>query len=286
MGDGSGDRRGRAGRGSYPYHLGVVPGPALTAESRRRPASVTAVAATIVVVLGAVGLLVSAYGVASQVLPRTFTGAQQATIANWEVAGRWRSLPAGTIFPASVRYRSSAVLGGSGGSPAFSASRVGIAKEASCRAAVDPAAAGALVREGCQAVLRATYVDATDSYAVTVGVAVFADNARATAAKRQIAAASPRAGRLAPGVRVAAFTGTPAAYLSNGGRQLTGNIAAGPYLVMFTVGYTDGRPRVAIAADAYADAELTSMGTGVAKTVATVLGRRPPAPHCPGTPGC
>lgn len=242
--------------------------------------------AAIVLLLGAVGFLASAGGVATQLLPRSFTGAQRAMIMNWEVAKRWRDMPAGAIFAASVGYRPPAVLAATGGQLTLSAHRVGIAKEASCRSALDPAAAAVLVREGCQAVLRATYVDTTDSYAVTVGVAAFTDSARAAAAGRRISAARPRGGGLAPGVRVAMFPGTPTAYFTNGGRQLTGSTAAGPYLVMYAAGYTDGRPRVPITADSYADAELTSMGTGVAGAVASVLGGPPAVPHCPGAPGC
>jgi hypothetical protein len=55
---------------------------------------------------------------------------------------------------------------------------------------------------------------------------------------------------------------------------------------MYAIGYADGRPRVPITADSYADAEMTGMGTGVAGAIASVLGESPAPPHCPGTPGC
>jgi hypothetical protein len=253
---------------------------------RRRPSVVVVAVAALVLLLGAVGFLVSAGGVASQLLPRRFTGAQQAAIMNWEVAGRWRDLPAGTIFAGSIGYPQPAVLDGTGNSLSLSAHRVGIAEQAPCRSAVDPAAAAALVREGCEAVLRATYVDGTDSYVVTVGVAAFAGGAQAVAAERQIDAVKPRAGALAPGVLPVAFAGTPAAYFTAGSRQITEASADGSYLVMYAIGYADGRPRVPITADSYADAEMTGMGTGVAGAIASVLGESPAPPHCPGTPGC
>lgn len=242
--------------------------------------------AAIVLLVGAVGFLVSAVGVTRQLLPRKFTSAQQATIMNWEVAKRWRDLPAGTIFAGSIGYRPPAALDGTGSSLALSAHRVGIAKEASCQSAVDRAAAAVLVRDGCQAVLRATYVDDTDSYVVTVGVAAFADSAQAARAERAIGAVKPSAGALAPGVLPVAIAGTPAAYFTDGSRQITGSSANGSYLIMYAIGYTDGRPRVPIADDSYADAEMTSMGTGVAGAVASALDPPLAAPHCPGAPGC
>jgi hypothetical protein len=242
--------------------------------------------AVTVLVLGAAGFLACAVGVISQLLPRNFTVAQQSTILNWEVAKLWRDTPAGTIFAASVGYQPPTVLDGTGTSLTLSAQRVGIAKEASCRSAVDPAAATVLVRDGCEAVLRATYIDETDSYVVTVGVAAFGDDAQAAAAQRQVGAVKSRAGALAPGVLPVPVAGTPAASFTAGSRQITGSSADGSYVVMYAIGYTDGRPQVPITADSFADAEMTSMGAGVANSVASVLDPSLPVPHCPGTPGC
>jgi hypothetical protein len=255
-------------------------------RERRRPSAVVAAVAVVVLLAGTAGFLVCAGGAVTQLLPRRFTGAQQAMISNWEVAKRWRDLSAGAIFADPIGYQPPAVLDGTGASLTLSADRVGIAKEASCRSAVDSAAAAVLARDGCEAVLRATYVDATDSYVGTVGVAAFANSAQAAAAERQIDAMKLRGGALQPGVLPVAFAGTPAANFTAGGRQLTAISAEGSYLVMYAIGYTDGRPRVPIADDSYADAEMTSMGTGVAGAVASVLGEPPAPPHCPGTPGC
>lgn len=255
-------------------------------SGQRRPSAAIVVAAAIVLTLGVAGFVVSAATVAGQLLPRTFTGAQQATIANWEVAKRWRDLSAGSIFASSIAYQPPLVIDHANDSLNLTAHRVGIAKEASCRSAVDAAAAAVLARDGCEAVLRATYIDDTDSYVVTVGVAAFPSSARAAAAKRQIDAVKLGAGALAPGVLPVAFAGTPAAYFRAGGRQITQDSAHGAYLVMDAIGYTDGRPRVPITDDSYADSELTNMGSGVAGAVASVLAKPPAPPHCPGTPGC
>ena len=47
------------------------------------------------------GLAVAGRGIAGQLEPRTFTAAQRQRIMAWEVARRWRQLPAGRIFPAN-----------------------------------------------------------------------------------------------------------------------------------------------------------------------------------------
>ena len=98
----------------------------------------------------------------------------------------------GQIFPASVGYQLSArVL--EGGSPlTLAALRVGIAPQSGCTAgAITAAAAAVLHRDGCEAVLRATYVDATRSYVATVGVAVLPTDAAAAAATAVMEKANP-----------------------------------------------------------------------------------------------
>ena len=65
--------------------------------------------------------------------------------------------------------------------------RISIApQEADCAKAVTSAAAGAVLRKhGCEAVLRATYVDTTRSYVMTVGVAVLPNATAATSAEQR-----------------------------------------------------------------------------------------------------
>src|SRR5579875_3356009 len=125
--------------------------------------------------------LASAFVVLSQVLPRTFSPVQQHQIMSWEVASRWRDWPASRIFPATVGYQLPAVLFGTGAGLPLTAHRVGVAPQAGCAAAVDPALAQVLDRRGCTAVLRSTYTDSTGSLVVTVGVVVMRGAAPAAA---------------------------------------------------------------------------------------------------------
>ncbi len=251
-------------------------------------------AATIALVLGVVGFAISATGVAIRLLPRQFTAGQQRQIMAWEIGGKWERLPAGQIFPASITYQLPAGVLQQVAPLNLNAARVSIAPQQSdCAKAVTSAAAGAVLRrDGCQAVLRATYVDATRSYVMTVGVAVLPTAAAAAdastsmaQAKLAVARETDGAGRLTAGVLVVRFHGT-AASLYDYNRQISASFPAGPYVVMYAVGYSDGRPRLPVAEDPYSDDEMTSMAKGVAQSVAATLDAAPARPHCPGTPGC
>jgi hypothetical protein len=255
------------------------PDPAVPARRRRiRALSITAL------VLGSIGVIVFGVEAGVQMAPRKFTAAQQQQITNWEFGQRWRDLSAGEIFPTSVSYPAPKALDDD---PALtlSARRVGVAGQDSCAAAVDPAAAAVLDRDGCAAMLRATYVDATDSYVVTVGAAVLPGAAKAATAAKAIAEATA-AGGLGPAVHTVPFQGTPAAEFGDGQRQLSGVVSAGGYVVLYTVGYTDSRTKQPVGSDSYADGEMTSAGTGVAHGVLSVLAAPVPPPRCPGIPGC
>jgi hypothetical protein len=246
------------------------------------------VAGIIVLVLGLTGLAVSSLGAGTQLMPRKFTAAQQKQIMAWEVGKRWRVLPAGTIFPASVDYTTPDFMG-DGSQLSLAATRIGIARQASCKAATDSAAARMLDSNGCAALLRATYVDGTDSYVMTVGVAAFPSAAQASAAEAELAA-SPKtgsSGEVHPGVRPVRFAGTPASGFTDSRRQISASIRSnGPYVVLYTIGYVGNRPQVPISADGYANSEMINMGVGIASSVENVLGATPAPPHCPGAPGC
>jgi hypothetical protein len=274
-------------RGGSPESSGSSPSSGSTGRGRRA-------AAVIVLILGLAGFAVSAIGVAVQVLPRHFTAEQQRQIQAWEVLRRWQTMPAGQIFPASVSYQLRARTLQDTAPLELTATRVGIAPQQSdCAKAVTSTAAGAaLRRHGCQAVLRATYVDATRSYVMTVGVAVLPSAAAAASAdsglispKLAAARAAGRPGRLAAGVLVVRFGG-PAGQRYDYNRQIAKSFTAGPYVIMYAAGYSDNRPRVPVTDDRYADDEMTTMAQGVAQAVADTLAAIPPAPHCPGTPGC
>jgi hypothetical protein len=267
--------------GGQPWQRAVRPYGGQPPDAARR-ARRGLIAAAAALVLGVAGLAVSLTGVVSQLLPRQFTAQQQRQITDWEAAKRWRELPAGEIFPAVASYPAPPSLSDD---PALrlSADRVGIARQASCAAGADAAVAAVLDRDGCAAMLRATYVDGTDSYVVTVGVAVMPGSAKAAVAAQGLARV---AGAGDPGVQTLPVGGTLAASFTNARRQLSGSVAAGPYLIFYAVGYTDDRPRVQVAADLYTDAEMTYAGQGIAGAVGAVLDGHLPPPRCPGTPGC
>lgn len=269
-------------RGAQPSYPGQPP----SAEPARRPPRPKAafLIAVTALVLGAAGLAVSLAAVATQLLPRHFTAYQQQQIVNWEFGKRWRDLPAGQIFPASAVYAPPAALDDD---PALTLAvrRIGIARQATCRAATDAAAAAILDRDGCASMLRATYADGTDSYVVTVGVAILPGTAQASAAARSLAIADGE-GTTAPGVRAVSFSNTPAQWFTDKRRQLSGAESAGTYVVLYTAGYADSRPREPVASDSYGDAEMTAAAAGTARAVAAVLAAPVPAPSCPGVPGC
>jgi hypothetical protein len=260
-------RQGHArGRGSRPR----------AGTGRKRPGF-----ALTVLVLALTGVAVSVSGLTAQILPRTFSAAQRQQIMAWEMGKRWRTWPAGEIFPKAVSYRVPGSVLGGGPALHLTAYRIGIARQARCRAATDEAVAKVLVRHGCLAVLRATYGDATQSLAVTVGVAVLPAVGAADASSQSL----PGGSGLSPGVRAVPFHRTVVARFGNRQRQLSLDRVAGPYLVFATVGYADGRRRQP-GADPYAKSEMLSVADGIVGWVASHLGASPPPPHCPAGPAC
>ncbi len=250
-------------------------------------------AALIALVLGLIGFAVSAVGLAVQLLPRTFTASQQAQIQSWQIASRWQQLPAGQIFPATVSYRLPATVLQDSISLNLQAVRVGIAAQSGCNtAAASPAAAAVLTRDKCVAILRATYADATKTYVTTVGVAVLPSEAAATDAYKSLSKLSLTSARggssagLADGILIVRYSRGSAAAMYDYSRQLSDAFNDGPYVIMYAAGYADSRPRVAVTDDKYSYAEMSNLAQGVARSVADTLGAMPPAPHCPGTPGC
>jgi hypothetical protein len=251
-------------------------------------------AAVIALILGLAGFAISAVGLAIQVLPRHFSAEEQSQIKAWEVMRRWQTIPAGQIFPASVPYQLPASVLNDVSPLHLQALRISIApQESDCAKAVTSAAAGTVLRKhGCEAVLRATYVDATRSYVMTVGVAVLPNAAAATSANSGLAPprltaarAASAPGGLPVGVQVVRFRGAQAGVYDYH-RQISKSFTAGPYLIMYAAGYADSRPRVPVKDDPYSDAEMTYLAKGVAQSVAHTLAAAPPPPRCPGTPGC
>ena len=233
-------------------------------------------------VLGLAGLTVSAAGVVVQLMPRQFTAVQAQQISTWQMLRRWRAWPAGQIFPQTLGYELPGYAFSGTRSLHLTARRVGIAPMAPCSHALDTGAFRVITGPGCQVVLRATYVDATRSLVATVGVAVLPDAASAASAATALSARSG----VHPGVVPVPFPRTVAARFFSSERQLTVATSDGPYLVLSAAGYADGRPRVRISTDGYADAEMFSLANGLAKAVEKPLSAAPPAAHCPGSPGC
>jgi len=236
-------------------------------------------------VLGLAGLAASAVGIMVQVLPRRFTTQQQHEITAWEIGKRWRTWPASQIFPAAVSYQLSGIGSDNGAGLRLTAHRIGVASQASCGSATDPLVARVLARYGCLAVLRATYEDATGALAITIGVVVLPTQASANASLHALPRHGPDPG-LTPGIRAVPFAHTLVAQFGDGQRQLSSVSSAGPYLVMSTVGYADGRPRVEEFTDSYTTDEMTSVEHGIGNLVGGRLSALPPPLRCPGAPGC
>lgn len=245
------------------------------------------------------GLGGSLIGVVHQLGPRSFSASQRRQITTWEALRRWRTIPAGKLFPLTVRYQLSGLALNSAAPLSLSARRIGIEQQPGCQAGTDPTAAAILRRFGCTSVLRATYADAAGSMLVTVGVAAMPGSSAASAAARDLlaadqggqpasqrSAASAESAALQPGVRATAFSGTIAARFADGQRQLSWAASYGPYLLMSTAGYADGRPSVRVSTDTYADQEMSSLSRGIVSSVGRPLGAPPPVPVCPGAPGC
>jgi len=256
--------------------------------SATRPSGMRRVAAVVALILGTLGLVISTAGLVIQLLPRHFTAGQQQAILAWEVSGRWRHLTAGQIFPASVGYTLPDTVITDAPQLELQALRVSIAPQSGCASGVtNTAAAAVLSREGCEAVLRATYIDQTFSFVMTVGVAVLPTPGAAAAASSGLSGTQLAAAR--DGVELPAGVHTVGFKQSSGydyNRQLSASLTAGPYLVLYAAGYADGRPRVPLGHDTYSEAEMASMAQGVATSVADTLGTTPAPPHCPGSPGC
>ena len=289
MRDGLGDGGPEPAGGAVPPR--VVPGAGYRVEAapgrrsrrpRRRGGRLVRLALLAGLLAGIAGLAVSVLGVMVQVMPRSFTAAQREKIVTWEAGKRWRSWPAGQIFPHAIKYSLPGRAFGGGPALPLTAQLVGIAPQATCRAGVQKAAAGVLAQNGCQAVLRATYEDTTQTLAVTVGVAVLPG----MSAARKSATAMGSAGDPRSGIRAVSFRRTATAHFGDRSQKLSWDRAAGPYLVMATVGFADGRPWLSRGDDTYTEDELLGLASGAGRRVVAALGAMPPSPHCPGNPAC
>ena len=263
--------------------------PKLGPGRRRRPLFLILFA-----LLGLGGLVVAGAGVRDKLRPRTFTAVQQKRIMAWEVARRWRVTRKAELFPAVIRYQLITAQSSSSSSKRglrLDARRLGIARQATCAKAAGGSKPlmARLNASGCQAMLRSTYADATSSLVVTAGIAVLKNESSALATTRYLTGGSAMgSGGLSRQLVLRPFhiIATPSALFSYRQRQLSWVVAAGPYVVMATVGYADGRPRVQVREDAYISQEMISLARGVAVRIAAPLAAAPGVPTCPGVPAC
>lgn len=167
-------------------------------------------------------------------LTRKPTAAERSAAAAAAVAGRWRSWPAGRIFPATLGY-------GTGLLTREKARRVGIEAAAGCETAMQHGFAVRAVRDGCRAALRATYSGELEGVVYTIGVLAFGGGPAASAFRRSL---RPHGSHVI-GLRAAAFAGTASARFTDAARQASAARQRGPYVVVVVAGYADGRSAAA-----------------------------------------
>jgi hypothetical protein len=179
-------------------------------------------------------------------LVREPTRAEIEAAGEKEIAARWRTLTAAQIFPAKVSTPGKDGYG-KRVSPAFGATRVGIAPAAACEETFDAPLARILVKHGCRTVLRATYVDDSGTLAATIGVAVMPSRARANSAEADAGAGlGAHVVKERYGVRVAEFPGTAAAgFRDSLRRDFWLDTNGTPYMVFRSSGWLVSRGRPA-----------------------------------------
>lgn len=226
--------------------------PPASQPPRRRRGRVIAV-----VVLAILGVVCASGGAVTLVreLTRSATKAEIAAAQAEEIATRWERLPAGKIFPARISYQDEQGV-------TTYATLVGIAPQASCQAALAPAAYAQIQALGCTVMLRATYLDASGTLATTVGVAAMRSVSAASSAQGDLTDQRPRAG-----LNAVPFGGTMADDFGDAQRGAAGAEYFGPYLFLYTAGYTDGLPGAA----ATGNPALGALGGGVLSAIGPVL---------------
>ncbi|MEU1880661.1 hypothetical protein ABZ470_25410 [Streptosporangium sp. NPDC020072] len=213
-------------------------------------------------------VLAGAVGVLRETRARPLTPAEQARYIQEDIAARWHTWSADLIFPTELQYVAL-------GRAQQYARRIGLAPETSCGAGLDAPVGSVLSEHGCLTLLRATYVDQTSTFVVTVGVAVLGSEERRIAATGQL----PVDDRV--GVRPVAFPGTAGELFGAAQRQHNSWIAAGPYVVLSTAGYADGRTREAVPPEEILHSELWPTAQSIAGRIARALGDEPSAvPQC------
>ncbi|WP_346111414.1 hypothetical protein [Nonomuraea maheshkhaliensis] len=221
----------------------------------------------VIIAVSAVVVLLGTVGMVAETRSRPLTPAEQNQYKQEEIARRWQAWPASGVFPEEVRYL------GLDRAQQY-ARRVGIAPETECAKGVDASVAGVLQNHGCLTMLRATYIDQTASFVITVGVAVLKDEASRISAVEELT----QDDRV--GVLPVAFPGTVSERFGPDQRQRTGWVGAGPYLVFSTAGYADGRTRAAIPPEEILHSELWPAAKSIGNQIAYFLADPPKVPPC------
>jgi hypothetical protein len=238
---------------------------ALQQGVRYRRMFVTLVGA--IVAVSAVVVLLGTVGLFRETRSRPLTAEEQNRYKQEEIARRWQAWPTTGIFPEELKYL------GLDRAQQY-ARRVGIAPEAKCRDAVDPAVGAILEEHGCVSMLRATYVDQTSTFVFTVGIAVLEDE------EARVSAGAELTQDDRVGVLPVAFPGTVTERFGAQQRQRTGWVGAGPYIVFTTGGYADGRTRAAIPPEEILHSELWPAARSIGNQIAYFLADPPKVPPC------
>lgn len=197
--------------------------------NRRAPGCRRLIVSGIVIVICLVVGLV-AWDKSHTELIRKPTPAELSAAAAQAVELRWRTWPAGRIFPASVGYSTDLLS-------QETARRIGISGSDGCASSVDPALDRLIRRYDCRAALRATYADQLQGVVYTLGVLAFPD----VRAARSFVAAD----RDSDGLETLALAGTAAARFDDAAREAGSARQSGPYVILSVAGYADGRPAAA-----------------------------------------
>lgn len=176
-------------------------------------------------------IAIAAGAVARADLTRKPTQAQRAAAAARAIADRWRDWSAGRIFPATLSYSTSLLT-------TETASRIGVAPQATCSSALEPSLVHLAASDHCQAGLRATYVDQLDGVVYTIGVLAFPNSRDAGT----FAANLPPAQRGPISLRPLALPGTASSQFGPAAGQATTSSHGGPFVLLTVAGYADGQP--------------------------------------------
>ncbi|MFE7133668.1 hypothetical protein ACFVIM_22700 [Streptomyces sp. NPDC057638] len=195
-----------------------------------------------------------------------------------EAGTLWHSVPVDVLFPRSLRGEDT----GPGGADRVW-TRVAVAPDSTCAAALEPGLVTTLAPVGCTRVVRATYTDATASHVTTVGLVFTAADAVDTVALNTRFTTKGLAERPALMPRAFAAPDTVAARFGDRQRAswMVKVLTDAPVVVFAVSGFADGRPverpepavaaRAKGATSAPAQAGLGHEAAGVAGSVERAL---------------